>query len=284
MAAIQLPFKSLLRPVFAESNASAVAVSRQVYHQRRSCHRNPHPHSQTRHPLIKQTNDSTTHKRINQTNHFSTIPSNPTDKLQSGLEFNKSHWAPSYAEKFASLGSGQQPQILWIGCSDSRCPETTILGLQPGDVFVHRNIANIIHEGDLSSSCVIDFAVGALKVSQIVICGHTSCGGVNAALGDSKLGVLDTWLLPLRKLRAQNLSTLEKLDSKNAIVKLAELNVLDGIAKIKEKSVVLEAMEQRGLKVSGLIYDVATGLLRTVEGGEESQDEIKARLTAFKTS
>lgn len=206
------------------------------------------------------------------------------DKLQTGLEFNKSQWAPSYAEKYASLGSGQQPQILWIGCSDSRCPETTILGLQPGDVFVHRNIANIIHEGDLSSSCVIDFAVGALKVSQIVLCGHTSCGGVNAALGDSKLGVLDTWLLPLRKLRAQNLSTLEKLDSTNAIVKLAELNVLDGIAKIKEKSVVLEAMEQRGLKVSGLIYDVATGLLRTVDGGEETQDEIKARLTAFKTS
>ncbi|KAF3393434.1 Carbonic anhydrase [Talaromyces pinophilus] len=277
MASFQLPVKSLLRPVLAESNVSAFAVSRHVHHQRRSCH---HHHSHSCHPLIKQNNN----KRKNQTNHFSTTTPQTTDKLQSGLEFNKSHWAPSYAEKFASLGNGQQPQILWIGCSDSRCPETTILGLQPGDVFVHRNIANIIHEGDLSSSCVIDFAVGALKVSQIVICGHTSCGGVNAALGDSKLGVLDTWLLPLRKLRAQNLSTLEKLDSKNAIVKLAELNVLDGIAKIKEKSVVLEAMEQRGLKVSGLIYDVATGLLRTVDGGEESQDEIKARLTAFKTS
>lgn len=279
----QLPFKSLLRPVFAESNASAAAVSRHVHHhQRRSCHHHPHP-SPSCPPAIKQ-NNRNTHKKNNQTNHFSTTTFKTTDKLQSGLEFNKSHWAPSYAEKFASLGSGQQPQILWIGCSDSRCPETTILGLQPGDVFVHRNIANIIHEGDLSSSCVIDFAVGVLKVSQIVICGHTSCGGVNAALGDSKLGVLDTWLLPLRKLRAKNLSTIEKLDSKNAIVKLAELNVLDGIAKIKEKSVVLEAMEQRGLKVSGLIYDVATGLLRTVDGGEESQDEIKARLTAFKTS
>lgn len=280
MPSLQLPFKSLLRPVFAESNASAFAVARHVHRQRRSCHHNHSCH----HPSNSLTNSATTRKRQTQANHFSTTPSQQTDKLQSGLEFNKSHWAPSYAEKFASLGSGQQPQILWIGCSDSRCPETTILGLQPGDVFVHRNIANIIHEGDLSSSCVIDFAVGALKVSQIVICGHTSCGGVNAALGDSKLGVLDTWLLPLRKLRAHNLSTLEKLDSKNAIVKLAELNVLDGIAKIKEKSVVLEAMEQRGLKVSGLIYDVATGLLRTVDGGEESQDEIKARLTAFKTS
>lgn len=280
MASLQSPLKSLLRPAFAESNASALAVSRHVYYQRRFCH-----HHHSRHPSKPLTNSATTRTRQSQANHFSTTPLHQTDKLQSGLEFNKSHWAPSYAEKFASLGSGQQPQILWIGCSDSRCPETTILGLQPGDVFVHRNIANIIHEGDLSSSCVIDFAVGALKVSQIVICGHTSCGGVNAALGDSKLGVLDTWLLPLRKLRAHNLSTLEKLDSKDAaIVKLAELNVLDGIAKIKEKSVVLEAMEQRGLKVSGLIYDVATGLLRTVDGGEESQEEIKARLTAFKTS
>ncbi|EED24387.1 carbonic anhydrase Nce103, putative [Talaromyces stipitatus ATCC 10500] len=265
MASMQLP-KSLLRPILSES-----IVSRHL--QRHSCHHTPLS------TFIKPT----THRQT-QTNNMSTTPPKSTDKLQSGLEYNKSHWAPSYAEKFASLGNGQQPQILWIGCSDSRCPETTILGLNPGDVFVHRNIANIIHEGDLSSSCVIDFAVGALKVQQIVICGHTSCGGVNAALGDSKLGVLDTWLLPLRKLRAQNLGTLEKLDKKSAVSKLAELNVLDGMAKIKEKSVVLEAMEQRGLKVSGLVYDVATGLLRTVDGDEESQEEIKARLTAFKTA
>lgn len=221
-----------------------------------------------------------------QTNHFSTssATSAPTDKLQAGLEYNKSQWASPYADKFPSLANKQQPQILWIGCSDSRCPETTIMGLNPGDVFVHRNIANVIHEGDLSSACVIDFAVGALKVSQIVVCGHTNCGGVNAALTNSKLGVLDTWLLPLRNLRAQHLGTLEKLDTHAAIVKLAELNVLDGIRKIKQKSVVLEAMEHRGLKITGLIYDVGTGLLRPVDGGEEAQEEITTLVTAFKTA
>ncbi|OKL59825.1 hypothetical protein UA08_04721 [Talaromyces atroroseus] len=205
-----------------------------------------------------------------------------SNKLETGLQYNKENWAPAYPERFPELAHGQKPQILWIGCSDSRCPETSLLGLNPGDVFVHRNIANIVHEADLSSSCVIDFAVGVLKVNHIVLCGHTACGGVNAALGNSKLGILDTWLLPLRKLRQENLEALQALEPAHAIVKLAELNVLDGISKLKEKGVVIDAIEQRGLKVHGVIYDVASGLLRDVGGGEESQGAVKARLAAFK--
>ncbi|KAL1965047.1 hypothetical protein VTN77DRAFT_6107 [Rasamsonia byssochlamydoides] len=203
------------------------------------------------------------------------------DKFRTGLEQNK-EWAAKYRELFPSLAQGQSPEILWIGCSDSRCPETAILGLKPGDVFVHRNIANVIHYGDLNASCAIEYAVAHLKVKHIVLCGHTACGGVMAALGNKKLGIIDAWLMPLRRLRQQNLELLQSLEPKEAIVKLSELNILDGVAKLKENSVVLDAIEERGLQVHGLIYDVASGLLRELEGGE-SHEVIKARLTAFKT-
>lgn len=205
------------------------------------------------------------------------------DKLATALEKNK-EWASKYPAQFSSLANGQQPEILWIGCSDSRCPETTILGLSPGDVFVHRNIANIVHQADLNSACVIEFAVNYLKVKHIVVSGHTSCGGVNAALGNSKLGILDTWLLPLRNLRQQNLESLQALEPAQAITKLAELNVLDGVKKLKQLGSVIDAIESRGLEVHGVVYDVATGLLRALNTSDESHEAIKARLTAFKTA
>lgn len=211
------------------------------------------------------------------------------DKLTAGLYHNKSSWAAHYREQYSDLASGQSPEILWIGCSDSRCPETAILGLQPGDVFVHRNIANMIHYSDLNSACVIEYAVEHLKVKHIVVCGHTACGGVRAALGNTALGILDAWLLPLRKLRQQHLKELEGMDEGEKVTRLAELNVRDGVGRLLENSAVIEAMESRGLKVHGLIYDVASGVLRTLEfegndgEGEEEHERIKARLTAFRT-
>ncbi|KAL1973348.1 hypothetical protein VTN31DRAFT_5983 [Thermomyces dupontii] len=210
------------------------------------------------------------------------------DKLATGLHHNKSSWAARYREHYSALATGQSPEILWIGCSDSRCPETAILGLQPGDVFVHRNIANMIHYSDLNSACVIEYAVVHLKVKHIVVCGHTACGGVRAALGNTALGILDAWLLPLRRLRQQHLKELEGMGEEGEkVTRLAELNVREGVARLLENSAVIEAMEARGLKVHGLIYDVASGVLRTLEsdGGdeEEEHERIKARLTAFKT-
>ncbi|CRG84750.1 hypothetical protein PISL3812_01953 [Talaromyces islandicus] len=205
------------------------------------------------------------------------------DKLATGLQKNK-EWASKYPEQFPGLAKGQQPEILWIGCSDSRCPETTILGLNPGDVFVHRNIANIVHHADLNSACVIEFAVAHLKVKHIVVSGHTACGGINAALGNSKLGILDTWLLPLRNLRQKNIEALQSLDPQQAVIKLSELNVLDGVQKLKQLGVVIDAIETRGLQVHGVVYDVATGLLRTLNAADESHEATKARLTAFKTA
>lgn len=209
----------------------------------------------------------------------------PTDRYAAGLRLNK-EWAAQTArdhpELFPTLANGQKPQILWIGCSDSRCPETTFLGLHPGDVFVHRNIANVMHPGDLSSSAVIEYAVQYLRVSHVVVCGHTACGGVAAAMGNKNLGILDPWLLPLRQLRERNLELLSSMTDDEAAMKLAELNVREGLNVVKQKGVVLNAIQERGLQLHGLIYDVGSGVLSELDT-EDSEEVIRARLTAFQT-
>lgn len=191
------------------------------------------------------------------------------DRFTTALIQNKA-WAAKIAqdhpEFFHNLSAGQQPEILWIGCSDSRCPETTLLGLHPGDVFVHRNIANILHPSDLSSCAVIEFAVRHLSVKHVVVCGHTKCGGVAAVLGNKQLGILDPWLRPLRLLRESHLDSLGSLPADKAALRLAELNVLAGMETLKQKSVVLEAM-QKGMQVHGLVYDVGSGVLQELDTG-----------------
>ncbi|KAL9099076.1 MAG: hypothetical protein Q9163_005367 [Psora crenata] len=183
---------------------------------------------------------------------------------------------------FPTLAAGQKPEILWLGCSDSRCPETTILGLQPGDVFVHRNIANVVHASDLSALSVIAYAVGALKVQHVVVCGHTSCGGAAAALGNQSLGILDTWLMPLKQLRAQHAKAWEGLDDQHKALKLVEANVRAGVRTVKENPIVIHAMKERGLDVHGLIYNVGTGHLEEVKI-EEAEEEKRVREAAFET-
>ncbi|KAJ5632520.1 hypothetical protein N7490_008859 [Penicillium lividum] len=206
-----------------------------------------------------------------------------SDRYSSALRQNK-EWAAQTAREhpdlFPTLATGQQPQILWLGCSDSRCPETTLLGLKPGDVFVHRNIANILHPGDLSSGAVIEYAVQHLRVNHVVVCGHTACGGVAAAMGNKQLGILDPWLLPLRQVRERNLALLQSLSEEEAALKLVELNVREGLDIVKQKGVVLNAIQERGLQVHGLIYDVGSGVLRELDT-QDSEDVIKSRLTAF---
>jgi len=178
----------------------------------------------------------------------------------------KSHQNPSF---FPTLATGQSPTILWLGCSDSRVPETTLLGLQPGDVFVHRNIANIVSPTDINSEAVIEYAVVHLKVKHIVLCGHTSCGGVGAALGDARVGgVLDTWLTPLKALRKKNQEELNAIeDSGERAIRLAELNVAVGVDTLLSNYVVEEAVKERGLQVHGVVYDIACGKLRDLGVG-----------------
>ncbi|KAL1867291.1 hypothetical protein Daus18300_006410 [Diaporthe australafricana] len=170
---------------------------------------------------------------------------------------------------FPKLASGQSPQILWLGCSDSRCPETTILGLQPGDVFVHRNIANIISATDINTSAVIEYAVAHLKVKHVVLCGHTACGGAAAALSDSRVGgVLDTWLTPLKAVRYAHADELAGIrDDKERAMRIAELNVEAGVKVLMANFTVQDAIRDRGLEVHGCIFDIACGKIRDLGFG-----------------
>ena len=182
-------------------------------------------------------------------------------------------WAASIASKdtefFPTMAKGQSPHILWLGCSDSRVPETTVLGLNPGEVFVHRNIANIISPTDINSSAVVEYAVAHLKVDHIVLCGHTGCGGAMAALGDAKVGgVLDTWLTPLKLLRLANKSQLSSIEDVGLRArKLAELNVQAGVENLLANQVVKEAVTERGLEVHGCVYNIASGKLYDLHCG-----------------
>ncbi|KAK0641108.1 carbonic anhydrase [Cercophora newfieldiana] len=188
----------------------------------------------------------------------------------------KAHQNPSF---FPKLAAGQSPQILWLGCSDSRCPETTILGLQPGDVFVHRNIANIISPTDINTSAVIEYAVVHLKVKHVVLCGHTACGGAVASLGDSRVGgVLDTWLTPLKAVRAAHREELDGIkDDAARAVRIAELNVDAGVKVLLANFTITEAIQDRGLQVHGVIFDIASGRIKDLglgtKGGNWSGGE-----------
>ncbi|KUI69465.1 Carbonic anhydrase [Cytospora mali] len=178
----------------------------------------------------------------------------------------KAHQNPEF---FPRLASGQSPQILWIGCSDSRCPETTILGLQPGDVFVHRNIANIISATDINTSAVIEYAVAHLKVKHIVLCGHSACGGAGAALSDARVGgVLDTWLTPLKAVRHAHDEELASIqDDKERSERIAEMNVEAGVKVLMANFTVQEAIRDRGLEVHGCFFDIASGRVRDLGFG-----------------
>lgn len=161
------------------------------------------------------------------------------------------------------------PPTVWLGCSDSRCPETTILGLQPGDVFVHRNIANIISATDINTSAVVEYAVVYLKVKHIVLCGHSSCGGAAAALSDSRVGgVLDTWLTPLKAVRYAHAEELAGIrDDAARSVRIAELNVEAGVKVLMANFTVQEAVRDRGLEVHGCLFDLPSGRVRDLGFG-----------------
>ena len=164
----------------------------------------------------------------------------------------------------------QHPSVAILGCSDSRIPAEQLLGLKPGDLFVHRNIANVLTPTDLSSVSVVEFAVRHLKVEHAVVCGHTGCGGVAAALGQNSLGVLDQWLAPVRRLRVDHQAILEKSEDKSRA--LAEMNVINSLETLRMHPAVVDAMRDRGLQLHGLIFNLETGCLEAVEEGKEGRD------------
>ncbi|KAK9484163.1 carbonic anhydrase [Lipomyces starkeyi] len=170
---------------------------------------------------------------------------------------------------FPRNANGQSPQILWIGCSDSRAGDGC-LDLLPGDVFVHRNIANLLPYNDLSSLSVVQFAVEVLKVKHIVVCGHYSCGGVIACLSSKRLGLLDNWLRNLRDVRAKNKAELDKIsDFHEKVNRFVELNVIHQVHNVKKLSPVVDATREGRLQIHGLVYDVASGRLKPLDIPED---------------
>jgi carbonic anhydrase len=166
---------------------------------------------------------------------------------------------PNY---FEELGKGQNPELLFIGCSDSRVTAEELMGLGPGDVFVHRNIANMVSGIDLNAMSVVEYAVTHLKVNHVVVCGHYACGGVKAAMQSADLGVLNGWLRNIRDVYRMHHNELNAIKDENEKYdRLVELNVQEQCVNLIKTAAVQKAYRDRGLKVHGWVFDVHTGKL-----------------------
>ena len=180
---------------------------------------------------------------------------------------NNRDWTRAQIESdpdfFNRLSEQQAPKLLWIGCSDSRVPANQILGLAPGEVFVHRNVANLVVNTDMNCLSVIQFAVEILKVEDIILCGHYGCGGVRAAFGHEQLGLIDNWLRNIKDTYSRHKAELESLDDDEARVdRLCELNVLAQVYSVCHTTIVQNAWSRgQSLAVHGLIYKLSDGLL-----------------------
>ena len=166
---------------------------------------------------------------------------------------------PEYFEK---LSQGQNPEFLYIGCSDSRVTAEDMMGLKPGEAFVHRNIANLVNNVDLSVMSVLNYAVRHLKVNHVVVCGHYNCGGVKAAMQPADMGILNPWLRSIRdvyRLHRTELNAIEDMDSRYD--RLVELNVQEQCVNLIKTAAVQEAYRKRGLAVHGWVLDIRNGKL-----------------------
>jgi carbonic anhydrase len=167
---------------------------------------------------------------------------------------------PGFFEELSKL---QSPKYLWIGCSDSRISANLLLGLQPGEIFVHRNVANVVVHTDLNCLSVIQFAVEVLKVEHIIVCGHYGCGGVKAALDDSRLGLIDNWLRHIQDVASKHLAALAAVEENKRWDRLCELNVVEQLLNVCETTIVRDAWERgQELVVHGWIYGLDDGLVR----------------------
>ena len=167
---------------------------------------------------------------------------------------------------FNKLSEGQTPQILYIGCSDSRVSAEELMGVQPGEVFVHRNIANMVPNTDLSVMSVINYAVSHLKVQHVVICGHYYCGGVKAAMQSADLGLLNPWLRNIRDVYRIHKKKLEVItDEEEKYRRLVELNVQEQCINLIKTPDVQKAYTERAFTVHGWVFDIRTGMLTDLE-------------------
>ena len=193
---------------------------------------------------------------------------------------NNRIWATEITRRqpdfFAGLSSQQAPPYLWIGCSDSRVPANQIVGLDPGEMFVHRNVANVVVHADLNCLSVIQYAVDVLRVRDVIVCGHYGCGGVLAALRDSRLGLIDNWLRHVQDVKNKHRGQLEALATEAARHdRLCELNVIEQVVNVSQTTVLREAWSRgQAVTVHGWIYRLTDGLLHDLHMGVASESEL----------
>jgi carbonic anhydrase len=167
---------------------------------------------------------------------------------------------------FTELAGHQSPEYLWIGCADSRVPANEILDLPPGDVFVHRNIANVVTHTDLNCLSVLQYAVDVLRVRHVIVCGHHGCGGVAAALEGARHGLVDNWLRHVADVAEKHAAVLDPLGDEERRVRLCELNVVEQVANVCQTTVVEDAWARGDdLTVHGVVYGLEDGLLRDLD-------------------
>ncbi|MBN7812436.1 carbonate dehydratase [Algoriphagus sp. H41] len=177
---------------------------------------------------------------------------------------------------FHKLANGQKPPLLWIGCADSRVPANEIIGAQPGEVFVHRNIANMVVHSDMNMLSVLDYAVNVLKVQHIIVCGHYGCGGVKAAMGSDAIGLIDNWIRHIKDVYRFHHAELDSIaDEDERFNRFVELNVIEQVHDLAKTSIVQGAWRnQQDLSIHGWVYGVGSGVVKDLGVNIESNESL----------
>lgn len=205
------------------------------------------------------------------------------------LKKNNEQWADSKCEQdpefFKRLSSQQNPDYLWIGCSDSRVPANEIVGLDSGELFVHRNIANAVQATDFNCLSVLQYAVEVLKVKHIIVCGHYGCGGVQAAMGNDEHGLVDNWLRQIKDVYVDHHDELTQFeDDGDRVNRLCELNVVEQVGNLsKTKTVQLAWQRGQELSIHGWVYGLSDGLVKDLDVSISDLDSVDARYHVIAT-
>ncbi|GAB3903372.1 carbonate dehydratase [Mucilaginibacter boryungensis] len=180
------------------------------------------------------------------------------------------------ADYFTKLAKGQSPEVLWIGCSDSRVPANEVTGTKPGEVFVHRNIANVCVHSDMNMLSVLDYAVNVLKVKHVIVAGHYGCGGVAAALTNKQFGLIDNWLRNIKDVYRLHSHELDRItDHETKVNRLVELNVTEQVYNVCKTTIIQNAWKERtDLQVHGWVIDLKTGLVKDLGVSSNTPDTL----------
>ena len=189
------------------------------------------------------------------------------EKFYAKLLENNKDWVSKNLDKdpdfFNRLSEGQKPPVLWIGCSDSRVPANEIIGAAPGEVFVHRNIANMVVHTDISMLSVLDYAVNVLKVTHVIVCGQYGCGGVKAAMGNQHIGLIDNWVRHIKDVYRHHHTELDKIKNENdRFNRFVELNVIEQVFDLAKTSIIQNAWKKKqDIHIHGWVYDIKDGII-----------------------